>query len=190
MNLESFLTLINSTSPIDLATESLNRNEVHAIPNAVRYKAFLEMIADDYKHAAQIAIMGSGNWKFSLNPKKNYSEYHRRSDIDVAIICESSFEKTWEELRSYHRNNYYLIPEYEKTQLRRNGENVYSGFVSPKWIPATKSAEKFNYLLNSNKYSNNTIGFRTVNMMYFKNRDEAIDYYVRGFSIAQNRKQK
>ncbi|MDO8811361.1 MAG: hypothetical protein Q7J38_04955 [Gallionella sp.] len=187
MTLEEFLAFVRSANPIGLATESLHRDFVHAIPDESKYKDFLDKVRVDYPSSEHIAIMGSGNWKFSLNPDKNFSEYHIKSDIDIAIICRASFEKTWDELREYHRKNYYLLPYRQKEMLKRNGENIYSGFISPKWIPE-KSTAKFIYTLNKNKYSNDVIGFRNVNMMYFKNKDEALDYYTRGFFLAQKEK--
>lgn len=135
MTLEEFLAHIRSVNALDLASESLHRDFVHAIPDSITYRSFLDEIRSDYPCSKHIAIMGSGNWKFSLNPDKNFSEYHLKSDIDVAIICRVSFEQAWEELRTYHRKNFYLVPKEAKAQLRRNGENVYSGFISPKWIP-------------------------------------------------------
>lgn len=184
MTLEEFLALVKSADPVALATECLHRDFVHAILDEAKYQAFLDKVRSDYPSADRIAIMGSGNWKFSLNPEKKFSEFHSQSDIDVAIICRASYEQTWEELRAYHRKNFYLLPFAKREALRRNGENVYSGFISPKWIPE-KSDEKFRYNLNRNKYSDGVIGFRTVNMMYFKNQEEALDYYVRGFWLAQ-----
>lgn len=186
MTLEAFLALVRSANPIDLAAESLHRDFVHAIPDVSMYKSFLDEVRVDYPLSERIAIMGSGNWKFSLNPDKHFSEYHIKSDIDIAIICRASFEQAWEELRTYHRQNFYRLRIEKKIQLKRNGENVYSGFVSPKWIPG-KSSVNFKYALNSNKYSNEIIGYRNVNMMYFKNSDEALDYYKRGFRLARQR---
>lgn len=187
MTLEEFLALVRSANPIDLAVESLHRDFVHAVPDEFMYKIFLEQVRVDYPLAERIAIMGSGNWKFSLNPDKKFSEFHNKSDIDIAIICRASFEQVWEELRGYHRQYFYLLPFADKTHLKRKGENVYSGFASPKWIPG-RSSTRFTYSLNKNKYSNDIVGYRSVNMMYFKNQDEALDYYVRGFRLAQKRK--
>lgn len=186
MTLEEFLVVVRSGNSIDLAAECLHRDFVHAIPDEVTYKSFLEEVRADYPLSDRVAIMGSGNWQFSLNPDKNFSEYHIRSDIDIAIICRTSFEQAWEELRTYHRKNFYLISWAKKIDLKRHGEDVYSGFISPKWIPG-KSSLKLKYLLNANKYSNETVGYRSVNMMYFKNTDEALDYYVRGFLLAKKR---
>lgn len=184
MELESFLELVKSANPVDLAAEFLHRGSVHAIPDESLYGSFLDEVRVDYPSSERIAIMGSGNWKFSLNPKKNFSEFHDKSDIDIVIICRASFEQAWEELRKYHRQNFYRLTKEGKAQLKRTGENVYSGFLSPKWIPG-KSTVHFIYEINSNKYSNKIIGYRNVNMMYYKNLDEALDYYVRGFRIAQ-----
>ena len=186
MTLEDFLALVRLANPIDLAAESLHRNFVHAIPDELMYKSFLDEVKVDYPLSEHIAIMGSGNWKFSLNPKENFSEFHDKSDIDIVIICRASFEQVWDVLRKYHRQNFYLLPRDSRIQLKRSGENIYSGFVSPKWIPG-KSIANFICALNSNKYSNEIIGYRSVNMMYFKNSDEALDYYVRGFRLAQQK---
>lgn len=184
MVIKDFLNKIKAASPSDLSLEYLHTENIHAIPNMAEYKNFLELVKEDYPQSEHIAIMGSGNWRFSLNPYKMFREYAPESDIDIAIVCADSFKATWEELRSYHRANYSLIPQNQKSQLRRNGENVYSGFVSPKWIPG-KSDLKFYYSINTNKYANETIGFRSVSMMYFKNINEAVDYYVRGFILAK-----
>ncbi|CAH1209770.1 conserved hypothetical protein [Candidatus Nitrotoga sp. BS] len=186
MTLEDFLTHVKSTNAIDLATEFLYRDFVHAIPDESIYKSYLELVRANQQSSEHVAIMGSGNWKFSLNPIKNFSAYSQKSDIDVAIICRASFEQVWDELRDYHRNNFYLLPSNKKDQLKRNGQNVYSGFVSPKWIPG-KSLAKFNHNINCNNYSNEIVGHRTVNVMYFKSKDEAVDYYVRGFKLAQRK---
>lgn len=184
MTLEEFTKFIRSTNPKDIVEESLHRNFVHAIPNESKYKTYLANIKADYPQSIHVAIMGSGNWKYSLNPSKNFSEYHIKSDIDVVIICPESYKKAWDELRAYHRKNFYLIPHKQKLMLLKYGENVYSGFISPKWIPE-KSKAKREYAFNTNKYSNEEVAYRNVNMLYFKNMDEALDYYIRGFRLVR-----
>lgn len=182
MILAEFLAFVKTNAPRAIVEECLRRSFVHAIPEEDDYKGFLDVVRNDYPDAEHVAIMGSGNWKFSLNPKKNMSEFHAGSDIDVAIVCPRSFDRTWEALRAYHRKNFYAVSKENRLQLRRNGENVYAGFISPKWIPG-QSDERFAYKLNKNKYSTKLVGYRDVNMMFFKNVEEVIDYYVRGFQI-------
>lgn len=186
MTVEQFKLLISSGEPEDIVKECLYRNFVHAIPTITEYRSYLDIVAADYPNAEHIAIMGSGNWCFSLNPEKKFRHFCAESDIDIVIVCKDSFDKTWDELRDYHRSNYYLLSFHDRERLKRNGENVYAGFITPKWILDRRSSIRFTYELNINKYSNEYVKYRKVNMMYFKNTTEAIDYYVRGFRIARN----
>ena len=178
---------ILSCSPEELAAEWIGNDNIHAFANPIDYKAYLDSILNDYPESDMAAITGSGNWCYSLNPKKNFSQFHKNSDIDVSIISSKYFYEIWEELRAYHRENYYLIGKTKKDDLNRNGQNVYSGFVTPKWIPNKKSKTRFQYEINTNKYSNKLVEFRSVNMMFFKNTKELTDYYIRGIRIAKTR---
>lgn len=187
MTIEDFLAFIRSAPPHDIVKECLERPFVHAMPAEADYAEYIDLIRKDYPDARQIAVMGSGNWKFSLNPRNKLSEFHKGSDIDVSIVCEASFNATWEELRQYHRKHYYLLSEAQQEALKRTGQNVYSGFVTPKWLVG-QNPTRLAYLLNTNRYSNGQVGFRTVNMMYFKNTEEVVDYYVRGFRLARKAK--
>lgn len=187
MATDIFLNIVKQSEPIDLAKESLFREFTRAIPNPEKYKEYIGTVRRDYPKSSHISIMGSGNWGFSLNPKKNLSAFHAKSDIDIVIICRESFDKTWEELRSYHRRHYYRLDDAAKTNLKRLGENVYSGFITPAWIPDKRSSFRTEYAIKTNGYSTSEIGYRSVNMMYFKNEAEAIDYYVRGFRLAKMR---
>ncbi|WP_460115762.1 hypothetical protein [Pseudomonas sp. H2_D02] len=180
MDAKEFKRFIGSQSPKIIAEELILKTSIHAISCEANYKAYKDLILADHKNAYCIAIVGSANWKFSLNPRKNLSEFHQKSDIDVAIICAESYLQTWDELRSHHRNSYYSLDMEGRLALRRHGEDVYSGFVSPKWVPSLKSEVRQRYEKLTNKYSNNTVGFKAVNMMYFRNMEETIDYYVRG----------
>jgi len=185
MDLNDFKKLISSQAPKIIAEEFILKNSIHAFVSAADYSNYIDIIRQDHQGAARIAIVGSANWKFSLNPDKNLSVFHEKSDIDVAIICAENYLNTWDELRSFHRNQYYSIGQNAKLALRRNGENVYSGFVSPKWVPSLRSKLRQRYEKLTNKYSTSSVGYRAVNMMYFRNMDETIDYYVRGIRAAR-----
>lgn len=187
MKLKDFLEVIKKSDPYNMAEECLLRDIVSSIESAEKYEQYLKEVYSDYPNAEHIAIMGSGNWKFSLNPDKNFREFFDKSDIDIVIICQESFHETWADMREYHRKEYYFLPKHKKEELNRSGQNVYSGFISPKWIPNAKSRARFKYEIRTNNYSNLVVGFRKVNMMYFRNRLEVIDYYARGFKLAQNR---
>lgn len=184
---KEFKDLIVGTPPMELAKKWLDSESVHAFSDVDTYNNYLDLIRSDYPECENLSITGSGNWCYSLNPRKNFSKFHEKSDIDVSIISSRYFSQVWEEIRGYHRKNYYLIDKEEKDNLNRNGQNIYSGFVTPKWVPDRKSKTRFQYEINTNKYSNEIVGFRSVNMMFFRNEEEFLDYYIRGIRIAKSR---
>lgn len=184
MDVIEFKKFLKSQPPKDIARELVSKTLIHALDSEEKYTEYKELVLSDHGNAYRVAIVGSANWKFSLNPQKNFSVFHAKSDIDIAIICAENYLATWDELRSFHRNKYYSLDEPGRLALRRNGENVYSGFVSPKYIPTLRSKVRQRYEKLTNKYSNRMVGFKTVNMMYFRNMEETIDYYVRGIRAA------
>ena len=187
MSLEDFKRKIVEKDLYEIVNYYLYTKKIHAISEEHKYQEYTNNILSDYSKADHIAIMGSANWCYSLNPRKDFRAFNKISDIDVAIISSKYFHEIWEEIRKYHRKNYYLMNEESKQRIKRNGENIYSGFVSPKWILDKKSEIKINYQVILNKYSDIIVGYKPVNMMFFKNVEETVDYYCRGFRIAKGR---
>ena len=133
-----------------------------------------------------VAVMGSGNWRYSLNPDKGFREFCKTSDVDVAIVSSELFTELWEEMRMHHRKHFYALSFNEKKRLRRSGENVYCGFISPTWIPNRDRQKSYEYQRMLNSLSDKAVQFLKVKMMFFKNEVEAVDYYARGFQIAKD----
>jgi hypothetical protein len=150
-------------------------------------KMFFNEISKDWTSTERLAIGGTGAWRYSLNPKKEFREFSNYSDIDVINVSELHFIEIWNRIREYHRKWWYSIPSTEKERLRRNGQNVYSGFVSPKWIPDDSDDLKFKFLTSLERYSTDKIGYRNVNMLFFRNFTEVKDYYRRGIEIAKTK---
>lgn len=186
MDVEEFIRFIRSDSPTSIAEALLFKSHIHVLPSEEDYIQYKNMVIADHVSAHHVAVVGSGNWKFSLAPEKNLKEFHEKSDIDIAIICAESYLQTWDELRKHHRDNYYTLNHAKRQALKRFGENVYSGFATPKWMPSLRSELKQRYQKLTNKYSTREVGYKSVNMMYFRNTEEAIDYYVRGIRNAIN----
>jgi hypothetical protein len=184
---EEFLKELAVRPPDELAAHYLAQNEVAAFETADEYLAFKDLVRCEIGQAQSIAIVGTGNWRFSLNPEKNFKSFDEKSDIDIAVISPDLFTATWKELRRVHRFSWYRIPLSVQQQLRRNGENVYCGFVSPTWIPDKRSELRYQHKSTLNRLSNRSPAQREVKMMYFKEHAEAVDYYKRGFEIARRK---
>jgi len=180
-----FLDRVRRTRPEVLAANYLAADTIAAFPDANSYANYRQRVSNTISDCETVTIAGTGNWRYSLNPKKDFREFHAGSDIDLCVISAYQFSSLWEELRRAHRDKFYLLPYEDRQRLRRNGENVYSGFISPEWLPDSASATRFSYKKKLNFLSDASVSYRTVKVLFFKNTIEAIDYYARGFIIAQ-----
>jgi len=181
-SLAEFKHTLASGDPVNLARQFVFAAQVHALPSAAAYEAFRQKVFAKLPAAEFVSIVGSGNWRYSLNPDKMLAEYHQRSDIDVAVVSCALYQETWDEMRRIHRDRWYALDQSARSRLVRNGQNVYSGFACPVWIPQTGHPKVYAFKSMLNKLSGPEIGFREVKMLYFKNEVEMIDYYRRGFT--------
>lgn len=156
-------------------------------PNKDIARSFFGLILQDWPESQLIQCAGTANWRYSLNPKKNFREFNDNSDIDVIVVSQTLFNVSWENLRTFHRGNWYRLDYETRQKIRRYGENVYSGFVSPKWIVDRSNELRFRFVTALDSYSCADIGYRTVNMLFFKNEAETFDYYRRGIEEAKRR---
>lgn len=185
MTLAAFQEQLRNAAPDDLVLEFLGRASLHALPLASDYSDFRSQVRAQFASSEEIYVVGSGNWGFSLNPKKLWSPFSSTSDIDTAIVSEKLYIETWNELREAHRSGWHSMSNFDRMSVRRNGENVYCGFASPLWIPQQRHPLRYGFKSAANKLSTALVGHRSVTMMFFRNITELMDYYKRGFSAAK-----
>lgn len=184
-NIAEFKRALAYGEPSQLARDFVFAASVHALPDEATYDSFRQKVKTLLPSAEYISIVGSGNWRYSLNPEKLLTEYHEKSDIDVAVVSSALYYETWDEMRRIHRDRWYSMDYQSRSRLVRNGQNVYSGFACPVWIPQTGHPKVYSFKSMLNKLSGPEVGYREVKMMYFKNDIELIDYYRRGFTEAK-----
>ena len=180
MTPEQMRARLAAVGPEQAVDELLAVQNVTACKNAQDYVTFRNYVQAAYPNGGDIFIAGSGNWGFSLKPKNNLRPFGTHSDIDVGVVHDQWFNETWEQLRTYHRQFFYKLPGWTRDALRRKGEDVYSGFVSPRWIPDKGNNFRFAHTKILNSLTSHLVGFLPVKMLFFKSRVEAIDYYKRG----------
>lgn len=186
-SLEQFSKDIINADPRELINRWIFSEHPHAFANHDEYIFFREKILKDWPESDVIAVAGSGNWRYSLNPRNDFREFHPGSDIDVIVISQKYFERTWMELRLTHKKFWIRWGAGQRESILRTGQNVYCGFVSPKHIPDHYNRYKFEFLKKCNSYSMDLIGYREVNLMFFKSLEETIDYYTRGVRLAKGK---
>lgn len=185
MERHEFLRDLNGRSALELAAYYFSRTELAAFDGAAHYREFISLTQTEVGGTPRVVVVGTGNWQYSLNPYKNFKRFDEKSDIDVAVVSPEIFHSIWDEIRHFHRRTWWGLNKEARDSLLRNGENVYCGFVSPKWIPGPKNTYRFNHLLMLNRLSNQSPGRREVKMLFFKTEIEAVDYYRRGFQLAK-----
>ncbi|MBR9753609.1 MAG: hypothetical protein GYB56_02490 [Gammaproteobacteria bacterium] len=74
-----------------------------------------------------IIIVGSGKLGFSIKPSKRFESFGDGSDIDIAIVSTSLFEKVWREAYLYKKSKAFW-PEQQR----------FFGYLSSGWIRPDK----------------------------------------------------
>ena len=184
-NREAFMCQIRTTDALRLSREFVLSDTVHALGSAKAYSVFREKVTRYLPLAESVAIVGSGNWRYSLNPKKLLNEFHTKSDIDVAVVSSEMFHETWDSIRRLHRDRWYTLDGEARDRLLRNGQNVYAGFACPTWLPVLGHPLVYAFKSMLGKLSGPEVGYREVKMYYYKSEIEMLDYYRRGFMNAR-----
>lgn len=187
MNREEFIANIRERQPELLAETYLVADTVTAFPNADDYASFKARVQQHVNGVESLSIVGTGNWRFSLNPDKSLKEFDGASDIDIAVVSHEQFNQTWEELRRVHRSRWYTFSYAIRQKLRRNAEDVYSGFISPSWIPGPQGELLYRFKRILNQLRDESVNFKPIKILFFKSEVEAIDYYKRGFLLAKRK---
>lgn len=186
MTRDEFISLLKKKQPEELLEDFFAQSVVPACRDASAYEQFRAQVGSFYPKRSEVLIVGSGNWRYSLNPKKNFKSFDSKSDIDVAIVSEPDFFETWDALREYQRRKWYELNDQARLSLRIAGNGVYAGYVSPSSIPEAGHALRFQYVKATQQLQSALVGYRYVGMRFFRNRVEMIDYYKRGVMVAVN----
>lgn len=188
MELEEFQHYLATADAKDVSERFLTSTEVAAFSTELLYEEFKTRVIDFLDDVVEhVALVGTSNWNYSLNPRKNYKTFDEKSDVDVAVVSQSLFMSTWLSLRGFHRDRFYSLSYEERMRLRRNGENVYCGFISPSWIPERQNLLRYNFKSICNRLSDKQVDYKPVKMLFFRNFEEAIDYYKRGILEAKRK---
>jgi hypothetical protein len=110
------------------------RNKATGNEHYGRYDAFKQYMAAKLEiHMGNIAIVGSAKLGFSLSPDKAFRPFHEvESDIDVVIVSDTIFRKSWDAFLDLHK----------KTPLRsykQTASEIFRRFVTLK-SPNTSNA--------------------------------------------------
>jgi hypothetical protein len=75
-------------------------------------------------------FVGSSGCGFSLNPYKNYKEFDKDSDIDIALISQYHFNIAWHHLRNLGTKRYSLTPIQKAAVQDHVNRLIYWGTIA------------------------------------------------------------
>lgn len=93
-DLQEFKRDVSTSDPVALVQKWITADKPHAFSDTSSYREFIKIIESDWPESELIQIAGSGNWRYSLNPKNQFREFNPKSDIDVIIVSQFYFNET------------------------------------------------------------------------------------------------
>jgi len=104
------------------------------------YSKFREQISAALKcESANVIVVGSGRFGFSLAPHKFGRPFHDRSDIDVIIVDPNFFDVAWIELIRYDAKSLTFAADVAESLREHRTNNVFWGYLEPYNLKAALS---------------------------------------------------
>ena len=82
-------------------------------------------------HPNEVLVVGSAKLGFSIAPDQEYNLFSDESDIDVALVSSKLFDKYWNQVFSYKKENPYWNEDKFITYL-------FQGWIRPDKFPRSK----------------------------------------------------
>lgn len=96
------------------------------------YPKFCQQIATRLKcQPANVVVVGSGRFGFSMAPHKFGRPFHNRSDIDVVIVDPIFFDNAWLELIRYDVRSLTFDNDVQQSLREHRSNNVFWGYIEP-----------------------------------------------------------
>lgn len=143
---------------------------------------FAEQLAvDDHS----ILLVGSAAFGVSLNPHKDFAEFTRASDIDVAVLSQRHFDLAWFELREMRDKRWLSMSRSVKNELKNFAPNyVFAGCIATdKLIASLSFGAQWLRALTDMAGHKPTIG-RDIKLRIYRDAEALRAYQLRSFRAA------
>ncbi len=77
-----------------------------------------------------VILVGSACTGYSLNPNKNFREFHDRSDLDVAVVSDRHFDEAWRFLRDMRGGAHKLSTPAQRAVNSHRSGHVFDGVIA------------------------------------------------------------
>lgn len=99
-----------------------------------KYYTLRQLIADEFNvEFTDVFMVGSGKLGFSIKPTKRFQPFSDTSDLDIAVISKSCFERIWEGAFDFERGGGYWPKSSEFKGYH------FNGWIRPDKFPPVQS---------------------------------------------------
>lgn len=126
-------------------------------------------------HPNEIILVGSAKVGFSLAPDKRYREFCDSSDLDVAIISTTLFDRVWHSVVDYKNSRQYWP---KKNEFKHH---FFDGWIRPDKLPPSHKFsfandwwEYFTSLSNSQQFGMQSINAGLYREMSFLDKYQSL----------------
>ncbi|MCZ8163687.1 MAG: hypothetical protein O9275_23840 [Microcystis sp. LE19-196.1B] len=128
--------------------------------------------------SSSIILVGSSALGFSLNPTKNFKEFTKKSDIDIAIISHHYFSLAWHSLRNLGTEKYYFSPEMKNSIADHVSRLIYWGTIATdKILPILPFSKQWYKAIDEIKKMTETED-RNINFRIYSDFDSLRAYQI------------
>ncbi|MGW1452208.1 hypothetical protein ACWCO3_28615 [Micromonospora sp. NPDC002411] len=126
------LRLLQEGSPLQIVREVVTFGSATVISD-VDYSSIREYAGQILKVSPtrDVYIVGSAKLGFSIKPGSRYRGFNDESDVDLAIVSTSLYERLWEQARSYSRQGGI----WDKDDRNHFKNDHVNGVIKPYLLP-------------------------------------------------------
>ena len=140
-------------------------------------------------NAADVAVVGSGRFGFSLAPHKFGRPYRDRSDIDVVIVAQTFFDTAWLELIRYDFKSLTFDADVAQSLRDHRFNHVFWGYIEPYSLKTALATYRKTWfpLFASFGFFRATAG-RTIKARVYRTWEHAKNYHRYGIRLLAAKK--
>ncbi len=190
MNAKELSDAITAGKVDDILTELFSGAPVAFNDAPAEYPKFQNQIATALKcNDADVVVVGSGRFGFSLAPHKFGRPFRDRSDIDVVIVAANFFDTAWLELIRYDFKSLSFDAGVAQSLREHRSNHVFWGYIEPYNLKTALSTYKKTWfpLFAAIGFFRATAG-RTVKARVYRTWEHAKNYHRYGIRLLAAKK--
>lgn len=154
--------------------------ESRILPTESHYDLRKEIADWSGVHTNDVVMVGSGKLGFSIDPTQAFKNFHRESDLDMAIVSSELFDYYWRQVFFYMQSDAYWKDRDEFNSY------ILKGWMRPDLLPSSNFQIRrewwtfFGGLSNRQDY-----GQYKVRGCVYKNWDFLEEYQTSGLTLCK-----